>query len=150
MLIADLIAGRSNAWAKLYDPTRRTLRAAPDFLRHNVGVARHYGEWVAGTPGSTDDVSQIPSGCGAVVRRGTSLLAVYRDDTGALYEHSAACTHLGCVVHWNDAEKSWDCPCHGSRFAATGEVTHGPANAPLRPAETPVEDLAGAGRERNG
>jgi len=58
-------------------------------------------------------------------------LAVYRDEQGALHAHSAKCTHLGCVVHWNSAERSWDCPCHGSRFDVDGSVLHGPAVAAL-------------------
>ena len=67
------------------------------------------------------------------MRHGARKVAVYRDEHGALTEFSAVCTHLGGVVHWNDAEKSWDCPCHGSRFEATGPVINGPAITGLRP-----------------
>jgi Rieske Fe-S protein len=65
------------------------------------------------------------------MRRGMSKVAVYRDMSGAVYQRSAICPHLGCVVQWNGTEKTWDCPCHGSRFAATGEVLNGPANRDL-------------------
>ena len=78
-------------------------------------------------PGETDDVANIPPGEGAVVRRGVHRVAAYRDDQGNLHERSATCTHLRCVVHWNSTEKSWDCPCHGSRFDAYGNVVNGPA-----------------------
>jgi Rieske Fe-S protein len=70
-----------------------------------------------------------------VLRRGLKKVAAYRDDTGQLHEFSAVCPHLGCVVHWNDADKTWDCPCHGSRFSSVGKVAHGPATADLSPVE---------------
>ena len=69
------------------------------------------------------------------MRDGLSTRAVYRDPEGELHELSAVCTHLGCLVQWNSGEKSWDCPCHGSRFAIDGVVLHGPANTPLRAVE---------------
>jgi Rieske Fe-S protein len=65
------------------------------------------------------------------LRRGLSKVAVYRDESGKLHQRSAVCGHLGCIVHWNAAEKSWDCPCHGSRFDKHGKVINGPANADL-------------------
>jgi len=69
-----------------------------------------------------------------VVRRGLTKVAVYRDEKGTTHEHSAVCGHLGCIVHWNSAEKTWDCPCHGSRFDKLGKVINGPANSDLEPA----------------
>ena len=72
-------------------------------------------------------------GEGAVMRRGLSKVAVYRDEGGKLHECSAVCPHLGCIVDWNGAEKTWDCPCHGSRFDARGKVINGPANTDLKP-----------------
>ena len=87
---------------------------------------------------------QIAPGQGAVVRRGLHLVAVYRDAAGACHERSATCPHLGGVVRWNSAEKSWDCPCHGSRFDALGRVLNGPAvhdlAAPGAPGELPVAE----------
>jgi len=74
-----------------------------------------------------DPYYYIPAGKGAIAREGIRMLAVYRDEHGDLHALSAQCTHLGCVVHWNSAEQSWDCPCHGSRFDISGEVMHGPA-----------------------
>jgi Rieske Fe-S protein len=125
MLITDLIVGRSNPWAALYDPSRKTLGAIKEFTTENLNVAAQYADVV--TPGEVNDVAQIAPGEGAIIRRGVSKVAVSRDDTGALVERSAFCTHLGCVVRWNSAEKSWDCPCHGSRFHWDGHVVNGPA-----------------------
>jgi len=133
ILISDLIQHRDNAWVKIYDPSRKTLKAAGEFARENFNVARQYVDYVTG--GDVNDADEIKNGAGAVVRRGFQKLAVYRDETGALHEMSAICPHLGCVVDWNDTEKTWDCPCHGSRFNALGKVVNGPANTDLQPAE---------------
>jgi Rieske Fe-S protein len=130
MLLADLILGRENRWASLYDPTRTRLGAAAEFLKENVNVALQYADWVAGADGSLD---AIPCGSGAVVRRGIARVAVYRDDGGTVHQLSATCPHLGCSVRWNSSEKTWDCPCHGSRFNARGHVLNGPANRDLAP-----------------
>jgi Rieske Fe-S protein len=77
-------------------------------------------------------VDQIKPGSGAIVRRGLSKVAAYRDAAGTLIERSAVCTHLGCIVQWNDGEKTWDCPCHGSRFDPRGNVLSGPAITDLK------------------
>ncbi len=131
MLLADLIQGRKNAWADLYDPARLTPRAVKDFVKENFDVAVYLTDWVTG--GTADEAAEIPRGTGAIVRRGLRKVAAYRDAAGTLHEHSAVCTHLGCIVHWNNAEQSWDCPCHGSRFDPHGKVIHGPANRDLAP-----------------
>ena len=133
MLIRDLVLGRDNAFADLYDPSRKTLSAAGEFARSNLDVAKSYGEWLA--PGEVGSAEEVTPGSGAVIRRGLKKLAVYRDPTGKLEVRSATCTHLGCIVHWNDVERSWDCPCHGSRFAPDGSVLNGPAHSPLTKAE---------------
>jgi glycine/D-amino acid oxidase-like deaminating enzyme/nitrite reductase/ring-hydroxylating ferredoxin subunit len=133
MLLTDLVMGRPNAWAHLYDPKRVALRATGDMLKENLNVAAQYTDWVK--PGETSDVANIPPGEGAVVRRGAHRVAAYRDEQGNIHERSATCTHLACVVRWNSTEKSWDCPCHGSRFDALGNVVNGPALMALGPAE---------------
>jgi glycine/D-amino acid oxidase-like deaminating enzyme/nitrite reductase/ring-hydroxylating ferredoxin subunit len=126
MLLTDLIAGRENAWAELYDPSRKTLSAIRDFAEENLNVAAQYTDLV--TPGEVSDVSEIKAGDGAIIRRGLTKVACHRDESGALHERSAICAHLGCVVRWNSTEKSWDCPCHGSRYhPADGHVVNGPA-----------------------
>jgi glycine/D-amino acid oxidase-like deaminating enzyme/nitrite reductase/ring-hydroxylating ferredoxin subunit len=126
MLIRDLILGRENEWAKLYDPSRVWSSATKEYVTENLNVAAQYADYLTG--GEVESVDEIKPGEGAVMRRGLKKVAVFRDDAGTLHEHSAVCTHLGCVVDWNDKEKSWDCPCHGSRFAAVdGHVINGPA-----------------------
>jgi glycine/D-amino acid oxidase-like deaminating enzyme/nitrite reductase/ring-hydroxylating ferredoxin subunit len=129
ILLTDLIRGRKNPWTKLYDPSRVTLRATGDFIKDNLNVAGQYMDWA--TSGDFDSYDQIPPGSGAVIRRGINKIAVYRDDDGNIHERSAVCTHLYCIVDWNSGERTWDCPCHGSRFDPFGRVINGPAITPL-------------------
>jgi glycine/D-amino acid oxidase-like deaminating enzyme/nitrite reductase/ring-hydroxylating ferredoxin subunit len=133
MLLADLILGRENPWAELYDPSRKNVWAAGTFASENLNVAAQYTDWL--TPGEVSSVDEIAAGCGAIVRRGITKVAASRDENGKVTELSAVCPHLQCIVQWNNAEKSWDCPCHGSRFHADGQVVNGPANVNLAPAE---------------
>ena len=133
MLIRDLILGRPNRWEALYDPSRISLRASAEFAKENLNVAAQYADHLTG--GEVSSADEVAAGSGAIMRRGLSKVAIHRDDTGALHEFSAVCTHLGCVVAWNDREKSWDCPCHGSRFdCRDGHVLNGPAIEGLSPA----------------
>ena len=83
-----------------------------------------------GTPELEETVA-LRAGTGEVFKWHGERVAVYRDDDGRVFACSAVCTHMGCVVHWNGAEKSWDCPCHGSRFNYDGKVIQGPANTDL-------------------
>jgi len=129
MLIPDLILGVESRWEKLYDPARQTLRSAPDFVKENVNVAAQYRDWV--TPGEVSSPDDIKAGTGAIMRDGAKKYAVYRDDGGAVHIRSAVCPHLYCIVGWNSVEKTWDCPCHGSRFDAYGRVVNGPAISDL-------------------
>ncbi|RAK66846.1 FAD-dependent oxidoreductase [Hymenobacter edaphi] len=131
MLVTDLIMDRDNPWAKLYDPGRVSAHpsALKEFVRENANVAAQYTDLVTG--GDAASEADIEPGHGAVLRRGLSKVAVYRDPQGQAHACSAICPHLGCVVHWNSEEKSWDCPCHGSRFTAYGELVNGPADRGL-------------------
>jgi glycine/D-amino acid oxidase-like deaminating enzyme/nitrite reductase/ring-hydroxylating ferredoxin subunit len=128
ILLTDLIQGRSNPWAGIYDPARKPLRSLLEYGRQNLGNAVHYADWLrkAQLP-----LTDVPRDSGAVLQRGFGKLAVYRDENGGFHARSAVCPHLGCIVGWNDAEKTWDCPCHGSRFDCFGRVVQGPANADL-------------------
>ncbi|HZS10532.1 MAG TPA: FAD-dependent oxidoreductase [Blastocatellia bacterium] len=132
MLLTDLILGRENEWETLYDPSRRTLRAITDFARENLNVAAQYLDWATG--GEVSSVGEITPGTGAVIRHGLTKVAAYRDPEGALHTRSAVCQHLGCIVEWNSDEKTWDCPCHGSRYDRFGHVINGPAISDLAPA----------------
>jgi glycine/D-amino acid oxidase-like deaminating enzyme/nitrite reductase/ring-hydroxylating ferredoxin subunit len=132
MIVTDLVLGRRNPWAELYDPRRIRLRAAGEFTREALNMAAQYAAWVL--PGDVPSDDDVPRDAGSVIRRGAKMVAVYRDADGALHEHSAVCTHLGCIVNWNELEKSWDCPCHGSRFDPHGAVLNGPAMDPLKDA----------------
>jgi len=129
ILLTDLIQGRQNEWESLYDPSRVTLGSAGEFAKENLNVAAQYVDYV--TPGELDSAEEVKPGDGAVVREGVSKIAVYRDLQGKLHKTSAVCTHLGCIVNWNSAEETWDCPCHGSRFDRFGHVYQGPANSDL-------------------
>ncbi len=132
-LLATLIDGGTSPWAELYDPRRvaPVLREAPRFLQTQAKVARHFvGDRLAAAFGATP-VEDIEPGDGAVVRVGGESVAVHRDDEGELHAVSARCTHLGCLVDFNAAERAWECPCHGSRFGRAGSVLQGPAPRPL-------------------
>jgi glycine/D-amino acid oxidase-like deaminating enzyme/nitrite reductase/ring-hydroxylating ferredoxin subunit len=133
ILLTDLIMGRKNEWAELYDPERKTLKALPEFASENLNVAAQYTDLV--TSGDVDSKDEIKPGDGAIIRDGLKKVAVYRDESGKLHERSAICVHLGCVVSWNSKEKTWDCPCHGSRYDAYGHVFQGPANRNLDPVD---------------
>ena len=132
-IIADAILGRDNQWAPLFDPHRVNLRgSAKKFVEENAKVALHWVRDRVAHPqrGAFEDLS---AGQAAVRQVGLKNLAGYRDDTGELHVVSAVCTHLACIVSWNKAERSWDCPCHGSRFDPDGHVLQGPALKDLEP-----------------
>lgn len=133
LLLTDLIFGRRNSWESLYNPSRVTAGAASEYARENTNMAAQYGDWLK--PADVEDESHIAPGTGALLQRGLSKVAAYRDDQGELHECSAMCPHLGGVVCWNHAEKTWDCPVHGSRFDRFGKVVNGPAIADLKPVE---------------
>lgn len=129
MLLRDLILDRTNPWAELYDPSRVTLRAAGEYLRENANTLAQYGDWLTG--GDVASLEAILPGQGAVVGKGGAKIAAFRDEQGSLHLRSAACTHMRCIVNWNPSGRSWDCPCHGSRFDIDGHVMHGPATTDL-------------------
>ncbi|WP_190131604.1 FAD-dependent oxidoreductase [Streptomyces mashuensis] len=131
-LLADLITGLRPAWADLYDPRRvgSALREAPAFLRHQATVAQHFVGDRLRVP-HVESPEEVAPGTGAVVRMGGRACAVHRAADGTVRRLSARCTHLGCLVAFNDAEQAWECPCHGSRFAVDGSVLQGPAVRPL-------------------
>jgi glycine/D-amino acid oxidase-like deaminating enzyme/nitrite reductase/ring-hydroxylating ferredoxin subunit len=133
MLLADFALERESPWAEVYRPSRvKPLAAGPHVLKMNLEAGAAFVKDRFTTP-KVETVSEIPPGEGRVVEIGGQRAAVYRDESGAVQAVSAVCTHAGCLVHWNAAEKSWDCPCHGSRFATDGGVLEGPAVKGLEP-----------------
>ena len=146
MLIRDIVLGRPNEWKALYDPARlpiENLTVVAEFTKENANVALQYADWL--TPGEVSGLEQIEPGTGAVLREGARKIAAYRAEDGEVHLRSAVCPHLQCVVDWNHTEKSWDCPCHGSRFTATGRVINGPANTDLAMIEPKSEGAKGGG-----
>jgi nitrite reductase/ring-hydroxylating ferredoxin subunit len=132
-ILADSILGRENVWARAFDATRLAPKASvAAFLRENIGVAGHYVmDRIAAVRAPA--AGSLRAGEGAVVKHDGVPAACYRDEDGALHAVSPTCTHLRCQVTFNAAERSWDCPCHGSRFDIDGRVLEGPAVHDLTP-----------------
>jgi glycine/D-amino acid oxidase-like deaminating enzyme/nitrite reductase/ring-hydroxylating ferredoxin subunit len=133
MMAADRVAGRRNPWSDLFDPSRKKVLAGLwDYIKENKDYPYYMlRDRFAGADGRS--VRAVPRGAGQVIEAGGQKVAVYRDDRGVVTKRSAVCTHMGCLVDWNAAEKTWDCPCHGSRFKPDGHVIAGPAESPLAP-----------------
>lgn len=129
IMFRDLIMKGENPWTNVYNPSRFTPSAsASTFITQNTDVAKNF------VKGKLEDLPaevDLPRGEGKVIRHEGQRIGAYRDEDGKLHLVDTTCTHLGCEVHWNDAEKSWDCPCHGSRFSYKGDVIEGPAKKPL-------------------
>jgi glycine/D-amino acid oxidase-like deaminating enzyme/nitrite reductase/ring-hydroxylating ferredoxin subunit len=136
MILSDLVLGRENPWAALFDAKRvKPLASASRFVRENAAAARHFvGDRLQ--RGKEAELAELSTGEGRLLRVGGRKTAAYRDDDGTLHALSPVCTHMGCHVTWNAAERSWDCPCHGSRFAGNGSVIQGPATRDLERRET--------------
>jgi glycine/D-amino acid oxidase-like deaminating enzyme/nitrite reductase/ring-hydroxylating ferredoxin subunit len=136
-MLTDAIVGRENRWAGFFDPGRLPpLAAAVDLAKENANVGFHFFADRL-TRRSADSAKELEPGEGKVASRQGRQVAISRDDDGTLRAVSARCTHLGCIVAWNDAERSWDCPCHASRFAPDGSVLQGPAVNPLERRDLP-------------
>lgn len=130
LLAAHVTGAELPAWARLYDPVRLRPRETPALLRRQSTVARHFlGDRLR--PSYVDSPDEIAPGQGAIVRVRGRRCAVHRTPEGELRALSPRCTHLGCLVRFNDAEGAWECPCHGSRFGTDGRVLQGPATRPL-------------------
>jgi glycine/D-amino acid oxidase-like deaminating enzyme/nitrite reductase/ring-hydroxylating ferredoxin subunit len=129
MIIRDLVLGRESPWLALFDATRiKPVAGAKEFVKENVKVAADLvGGYLSRKLRSFDE---LQPGQAAILKL-DEYIAAFRDDSGALHAISAVCTHMGCNVGWNALDRTWDCPCHGSRFALSGEVIHGPAVTPL-------------------
>jgi nitrite reductase/ring-hydroxylating ferredoxin subunit len=133
ILLTDLINGRDNEWARLYDPSRLSYNSLLDFAGENVNTLSHYTDYFA--EGDVASSSEIMPGEGAIIRCGITKIAVFRDENGVIHRRQAICQHLGCAVAWNPTEKTWDCPCHGSRYDSYGNVINGPSISDLMRAD---------------
>lgn len=131
MMATDAFTKRKNPWADLFDVHRKkVLGGTWSYLAENKDYPFYLAkEWLKKP--DADSLRDVPNGEGKIVVMEGSKVAAYRDDEGKLSVRSAVCPHMGCIVRWNGVEKTWDCPCHGSRFQATGEVMAGPAETPL-------------------
>jgi Rieske Fe-S protein len=133
VMARDVVTGVKNPWLQLFDPHRKKLRGVVDYLLENKDYPFYMVRDRLRTAEETD-LAQLQPGEGKIVRLGEEKVAAFRDMDGNVKKLSPVCPHLGCIVHWNSAEKTWDCPCHGSRFAPNGERLGGPAEDPLDPA----------------
>jgi glycine/D-amino acid oxidase-like deaminating enzyme/nitrite reductase/ring-hydroxylating ferredoxin subunit len=134
LINSALILGENAKWQEVYDPSRKTPSAVSNYLRENLTAVKNFAEYLA--PGELKSVDDLKPGQGAIVREGLTKLAAYRASDGTLYARSAACTHVGCHLHWNSFEVCWDCPCHGSHFAVDGTALNAPAVSPLAEVKT--------------
>jgi glycine/D-amino acid oxidase-like deaminating enzyme/nitrite reductase/ring-hydroxylating ferredoxin subunit len=131
MMACDAVMGRKNPWVDLFDPHRKKVRGGTwDYIKENLDYP-YYMIKDRLTKGEREGVESVGRNEGKILKLDGKRLAVYRGDDGKVVKLSPVCTHMGCIVHWNNAEKTWDCPCHGSRFKPTGEVIGGPAETPL-------------------
>jgi nitrite reductase/ring-hydroxylating ferredoxin subunit len=130
-VICDLIDRKENKYAAIYDPGRLRLKSVPEYLSRNTATQFQFARYLAQS--DVNDIEDIAPCSGAVMREGLRPVAVYKDEHGKIFKCSAICTHLKGVVRWNNDEKTWDCPVHGSRFKPHGQVVNGPAINPLPP-----------------
>ncbi|KAI0147255.1 FAD dependent oxidoreductase [Xylariaceae sp. FL1272] len=134
-LIADEITGEPNSWVSVYSPKRigSVVKSAPSIIAHDLQVNTQYKRWLQS---DITDIEDLMNDTGGVYNPKTgSPVAIYKDKNGAVTKLSAVCPHMQGVVCWNDAEKSWDCPVHGSRFGADGTCVQGPAKKGLSAVE---------------
>jgi glycine/D-amino acid oxidase-like deaminating enzyme/nitrite reductase/ring-hydroxylating ferredoxin subunit len=130
IIITDLIVGRDNPWATLYDPSRITLKTTGDFLHEAGNMTAQYVDWIS--DGDIKEADNLKPGQGGIISSGLKKIAVYKDENNEIHACSGVCPHLGGVLQWNDDEKSFDCPLHGSRFTVDGKVVNGPAISDLK------------------
>ena len=133
LINSALILGDTPKYQEVYEPTRKTPSGIGNFLRENLTAVKNFAEYLA--PGELKSLDDLKPRQGAIVRQGLNKIAAYRDKDGVLHARSAACTHVGCHLHWNSFETCWDCPCHGSQFAIDGTALNGPAVSALADVE---------------
>jgi glycine/D-amino acid oxidase-like deaminating enzyme/nitrite reductase/ring-hydroxylating ferredoxin subunit len=125
MLVSDLVLERANPWTEVFDPSRILTQSITEAVPEIISSTVPYVDWLTG--GDVSSADEIKNGQGAIISHGTTKIAAYRDENGKLYQRSAVCAHLGCIVRFNSLEKTWDCPCHGSRYGIDGHAINTPA-----------------------
>jgi glycine/D-amino acid oxidase-like deaminating enzyme/nitrite reductase/ring-hydroxylating ferredoxin subunit len=133
IIVSDLIQGLDNKWADFYSPKRSPLKVPKRFFTEALNIAKQYGDYI--TKADIGKVDELKRGEGAILGKDLRRFAIYKDDEGNVHAFSAVCPHLGCIVQWNADERSFDCPCHGSRFTKEGDVVNGPATSGLKKIE---------------
>jgi glycine/D-amino acid oxidase-like deaminating enzyme/nitrite reductase/ring-hydroxylating ferredoxin subunit len=130
MILADLAVGQKSRWLELFDASRvKPIAGGPRFLKENVEVAAHLvSGYLSRKPRSLDELAP---GEAAIMKIDGENVAAFKDEQDRVHAVSAVCSHMGCIIGWNETDRTWDCPCHGSRFELSGEVIHGPATKPL-------------------
>ena len=128
-IIPNLIENRFHPLSEIYDPKRPPIHNLTEFVKENMNVAYQYTDWLTGSEVKSEE--DIPEDTGCLIRQGFSKNCVYHEQGDNYERKSAVCTHLGGIVHWNDIEKTWDCPAHGSRFNTHGTPIEGPAISEL-------------------
>lgn len=129
MIVSDLILERENPWTEVYEPSRLATQSIKEAIPEILSSTAPYVDWLTG--GDVSSVDEIKPGEGAIISHGTTKIAAYRDENGKLFQRSAVCVHLGCIVRFNSLEKTWDCPCHGSRYGIDGHPINAPAFSAL-------------------
>jgi glycine/D-amino acid oxidase-like deaminating enzyme/nitrite reductase/ring-hydroxylating ferredoxin subunit len=130
LIISDLIENGESRWQDVFNPSRfKPITSAKSFIKQNLDVAEKY---IKGKTKFEKDYKTLPLNEGTIIEIKGKKYAIYKDKKGKIFSFSPHCTHMGCVLSWNSAEKSWDCPCHGSRFTPEGKVINGPSAQELK------------------
>jgi nitrite reductase/ring-hydroxylating ferredoxin subunit len=130
-LLTSLIQGQPHELEEVFSPRRIAIKALHDYFTENANTAMQYADWIL----PTHSLETLENNEGCVIQEGIHKVAIYRDETGMLHRLSAICPHMKGLVKWNTLEKTWDCPCHGSRFDKDGRCLHGPASEGLKSVE---------------
>jgi glycine/D-amino acid oxidase-like deaminating enzyme/nitrite reductase/ring-hydroxylating ferredoxin subunit len=141
MMACDAVLGRKNPWVDLFDPHRKKISSTWDYIKENADYPYYLVKDRLRAAEGKSAAALRPDEA-KILRLNGKRVACYRDESGVLHEVSAMCTHMGCVVHWNATEATWDCPCHGSRFTPDGKVIAGPAETPLEKVDSRAEAAA--------
>jgi glycine/D-amino acid oxidase-like deaminating enzyme/nitrite reductase/ring-hydroxylating ferredoxin subunit len=150
MMARDAVLKRENPWQKLFAVNRRKIRGGTlQYLKENIDYPYYYLKDHL-TPAESSSTRDVKRGTGQVIKHDGQRVACSRDSSGKLTAVSAVCTHMGCLVRWNNAEQTWDCPCHGSRFKPDGAVIAGPAETPLEPVRLVAKEKSKAAASKNG